>query len=307
MGRTAVLLIATLIAVPLLALAFDRPPTPEQWVMLERVVWLMLAVAAACFLVGEITGNYSQVDKLWSIVPVVYAWVLTVDGGLDPRMVLMSALITVWGVRLTYNFARQGGYSWRFWSGQEDYRWAHVRSNPALAGRFRQALFNLFFISLYQNALLLLITLPVLMVHDAANPLGWADGVLAAVFLGLVAMEGVADQQQWNFQTEKHRRLKAGEPLDEPYDRGFVASGLWSRSRHPNYFAEQSIWVVVFLFSVVATGRLNWSVAGCLLLILLFQGSSRMSESISAGKYPRYADYQKRVPRFLPRLTSPHR
>lgn len=305
MGRIALLLIAALIGVPLLALAFDRPPTPAQWAMLETVTWLMLAVALTCFVVGEITANYSQVDKLWSIVPVVYAWVLTVQGGLDPRMLLMAGLITVWGARLTYNFWRQGGYSWRFWRGQEDYRWAHVRDNPALCGRGRQALFNLFFISLYQNALLLLITLPVIAVHGAGRPLGWPDALLAFLFLALVVVEGVADQQQWRFQTEKHRRIRAGEPLGEPYARGFLDRGLWSRSRHPNYFAEQSIWVVVFLFSVAATGRLNWSVAGCVLLILLFQGSSRLSEGISAAKYPAYADYQRRVPRFLPRLTAP--
>jgi steroid 5-alpha reductase family enzyme len=39
-------------------------------------------------------------------------------------------LITVWGARLTFNFARKGGYSWKFWSGEEDYRWEEVRKNP---------------------------------------------------------------------------------------------------------------------------------------------------------------------------------
>ena len=57
-----------------------------------------------------------------------------------------------------------------------------------------------------------------------------------------------------------------------------------------------------FLFSVAATGRPNWSVAGCLLLILLFQGSANLSERIQAQKYPGYPDYQKRTPRFIPRL-----
>ncbi|MGH8456277.1 MAG: DUF1295 domain-containing protein [Stenotrophobium sp.] len=302
MNKTALFLIAALILVAIYAFKFDQALTPEQWLLLRGVSLLMLAIAAACFTVGEFTGNLSQVDKIWSITPPVFAWYLTVQGGMDERMVLMSALATVWGVRLTYNFSRHGAYQWKFWGGAEDYRWAHVRSKPELQGRLKMTLFNLFFISLYQNALLLLITLPILLAHGAKNPLGWIDYAMAAVFLGLVTYEAVADQQQRVFQNEKHRRTRTGEKLDGRYARGFISSGLWSLSRHPNYLAEQSIWAVFFLFSIAATGRFNWSAAGCLLLILLFQGSSNLAESISSGKYPEYQDYQKRVPRFIPRL-----
>jgi steroid 5-alpha reductase family enzyme len=58
-----------------------------------------------------------------------------------------------------------------------------------------------------------------------------------------------------------------------------------------------------YLFSVAATGRwLNWSLAGALLLMLLFLGSSDFSEKISAGKYAAYQEYQRKVGRFLPKL-----
>ncbi len=301
MGRTAVILLATLILVPLLAWRFDAPPDARQWELLWIVVLQMLGFAVLCFVVSELSGNYSQVDKLWSITPPVYCWTITVLAGMPERMLLMSLLATVWGIRLTYNFSRHGAYRWKFWTGHEDYRWAHVRQNPALQGRWRFTLFNLLFISLYQHALLLLISLPILL---AEGPLTVWDALLGLLFVGLVLFETVADQQQWNFQREKYRRIAAGESLPEPYARGFLDSGLWARSRHPNYFAEQSIWVVFFGFSIVATGGLNWTIAGSLLLIVLFRSSSELSESISAGKYPQYADYQQRVPRFLPRLRA---
>jgi steroid 5-alpha reductase family enzyme len=84
-----------------------------------------------------------------------------------------------------------------------------------------------------------------------------------------------------------------------------VQSGLWAKVRHPNYAAEQSIWLVFYVFSVLASGSMiNWSMAGCLLLLILFQGSADFSEGISAGKYPAYADYQKRVGRFFPKLIK---
>jgi steroid 5-alpha reductase family enzyme len=66
---------------------------------------------------------------------------------------------------------------------------------------------------------------------------------------------------------------------------------------------EQSIWIIFYLFSVNATGQwINWTIGGCVLLVILFKGSSDFSEELSANKYPAYKDYQKAVPRFIPGL-----
>ncbi len=275
--------------------------TSVQWSLIWGDVWVMGAVVAVCFVVGEITGNVSQVDKLWSIVPVGYSWIVTVRSDFDARMVLMSVLATVWGARLTYNFSRLGGYSWRFWSGHEDYRWEYLRKWPVLRTRAGWTAFNLLFICLYQNVLLLLITLPIVSVRGAPRGIGGLDAFLAVVFLALVALETYADQLQWDFQRAKKRRRVAGEPLTGRYAAGFIHDGIWGYSRHPNYLAEQSIWVVYFLFSVAAAHRIDWTIAGCGLLLALFQGSSRMSEWIQLQKYPGYPAYQRQVARFVPR------
>lgn len=68
---------------------------------------LMLAVALGCYVKSSIQTNYSQVDMLWSIVPVVYTWYLAACSGGHPRALLMAFLIGAWGVRLTYNFYRK--------------------------------------------------------------------------------------------------------------------------------------------------------------------------------------------------------
>ncbi|MCW2548526.1 MAG: hypothetical protein JWN96_2986 [Mycobacterium sp.] len=275
--------------------------THDQWSLLWGNVWIMVAVVALCFVIGQTTGNVSQVDKLWSIIPVVYCWVATARSDFDGRMLLMSSVATVWGVRLTYNFSRMGGYSLRFWSGEEDYRWAFLREWPVLRTRAGWAAFNLLFISLYQNVLLLLITLPIITVRGATHGIGAWDVFFAVLVVALVAFETYSDQLQWCFQNEKKRLRAAGQPLTGRYADGFIHDGVWGFSRHPNYAAEQSIWVVFFLFTLSATHHLHWTVIGCVLLLGLFQGSSRMSEWISAGRYPAYADYQRHVPRFLPR------
>lgn len=143
----------------------------------------------------------------------------------------MAALVTLWGVRLTYNFARRGGYA-----GVEDYRWRALRGSMS---RWQFQLLNLFFIVLYQNALLVLITRPALSVsRRLATAWGPLDGALTLLFLVLLMGETVADQRQWRFHQHKRRLLASGQ-RSEP---GFLRDGLFRFSRHPNYFFEIARW-----------------------------------------------------------------
>ena len=302
MKRTVNFLLATIILLPVAAYFLGTPPNNAQINIIMECAYIVLGVIAFTFILGQLTGNNSQVDKLWSIVPIIYTWYMTYKGGWNDRMILMSVLATVWGVRLTYNFSRRGAYQWKFWEGEEDYRWEILRQRPGFKNPIVWMIFNLMFICFYQNTLIFLFTLPILTsVAETAIPLNMIDYLLAGIILVLVYIEYTADQQQYDFQTEKHRRIKAGEDLGA-YADGFVSSGLWSKVRHPNYTAEQSIWIVFYLLGAHATGEwINWSIAGAVLLVILFKGSSDFSEEISANKYPKYKDYQQKVGRFIPK------
>jgi steroid 5-alpha reductase family enzyme len=303
MIRTALLLIFTLIVFPVFAFWFGQALSPQQLNMLQTSGLIAGGVALLCFTVSCLTGNCSQVDKIWSVMPIVYGWYFAFASDWNSRVVLMAILITIWGVRLTYNFARRGGYSWKFWEGEQDYRWDVLKQKPEFKSPVVWFLFDLFFISFYQNGLIWLFTLPTVMTVDGSAGLTYLDGILAFLFVLFVVIETVADQQQWNFQNNKQRKKSTGEKLTKEEEQGFVSSGLWKLCRHPNYAAEQSIWLVLYGFSVVATGMyINWSLAGALLLLLLFQGSSNFSEEVSAGKYPHYKKYQQRVPRYIPKF-----
>ena len=305
MTKTIFFLLASVIAAPILCYFFAEPLSAEQIVYLQGASYILGAVILLSFIIAEITKNYSQTDKLWSIVPIIYVWYISYQAGLTPRLILMSSLVTVWGLRLTYNFSRRGGYSWKFWTGEEDYRWEILRSRPPFNGHsIKWSLFNFFFISFYQHVLIFLFSSPILvMTKNADQPISSLEWVLAIVMILAVIYETIADQQQWNFQTKKYELLNAGERLSEPYSKGFTHNGLWALSRHPNYLAEQVIWVVFYLLSGAATGQwLNWSIIGCILLLILFYNSSKFSEEISAQKYPEYADYQKSTPRFIPKI-----
>jgi len=262
----------------------------------QPLIGVLIAAGISCaisWITSLVTKETSWVDRLWSIVPAVYVWIIAIDGmmsGMDAtRLIVMAVLVTLWGARLTFNFARKGGYT-----GMEDYRWAILRErmSPAMF-----QVFNLLFIVLYQNALLVLITMPALIAWEHPSPFGVWDIAFSLLFLAFLIGETIADQQQWNF----HQRKKRGEVT------GFLTDGLFRTSRHPNFFFEQAQWWVFYALGAVAAsslgfigGVLNWTIIGAVLLTLLFIGSTIFTESITRSKYPSYADYQRTTSMLIP-------
>lgn len=299
--RTALLLIITLIVVPIFSFYFGTPLNANSMGALTLIGKICLGAIIYCFVVGELSNNNSQVDKLWSLLPIVYVWIMAHYGDYSLRLIVMAILVSAWGLRLTYNFSRHGAFTIRFWEGEEDYRWAILRAKPEFQAKWKWTLFNLFFICGYQLTLIMLFTLPmILALQFNETPFGIMDVIAALATLFFIIYETIADNQHWRFQSAKWKMIKNKEVLEGDFKKGFLDKGLWSYSRHPNYFAEQSIWICFYLFSIIASGQwFNWSIAGCLLLVVLFQGSSNFSEEISAEKYPLYKDYQKTTPRFI--------
>ncbi|GAA2237955.1 DUF1295 domain-containing protein [Herbiconiux moechotypicola] len=255
-------------------------------------LWVFAAVCVAVWVLSVVTREYSWVDRIWSVVPVVYVWIFAGAAGFDdPRLTLMAVVVTLWGARLTFNFSRKGGYA----RGGEDYRWAVLRARMSPA-RFQ--LFNVFFITIYQNVILLLITMPAFLAfQNQSTPFGWLDAVLLLLFLAFLVGETVADQQQWDFHAWKRAESDAGR---DPHPR-FLTTGLFRFARHPNFFFEQAQWWVFFFVGAVSAGTvLSWTVAGAVLLTTLFIGSTVFTESITLSKYPEYADYKKTTSALVP-------
>jgi len=280
---------------------FDSTTNP----LITSLVFLVFFIVST-YVVSIISGNCSQVDRLWSLIPITNCWIFGLrpvffsTEKLDIRVGIMSILVTIWGLRLSYNFYRKGGYRWH----EEDYRW------PALRGLMHPILFhvfNLIFISIYQNILIFLFSAPpIYAAWKHQIPLNNVDYIAIGGFVLSLLLEIVSDQQQWEFQSQKYALINAKKPLTGVYKTGFVHTGLWRYSRHPNFFAEMSIWWFWYLFSVaVGHSWVNWTITGVVLLTLLFQGSTMFTEVITAKKYPAYVHYQQTTSRLIPWFPLP--
>ena len=133
------------------------------------------------------------------------------------------------------------------------------------------------------------------------------ETVFARFLIVLIAIEWIADGQQWNFHAAKAAYQRTAKPQPgysrAQLDRGFNTTGLFKFSRHPNFAAEQTIWVTLYVWAAYATGSWwNWTVAGPIAYLSVFAGSVPLTEYISAGKYPEYKLYQQIVGRCLPSI-----
>lgn len=257
--------------------------------------WVEVAVAdvagtIAIFGFSRRFDNSSFYDAYWSVFPIplagYLAW-LGWDGGADPiRSLLVFALVSAWGVRLTWNWARG-------WPGidHEDWRYRDLR---AKSGRL-QWVVMFFGIHLFPTVQVFLGCLPIFAVNgqlglDASAPLGWLDAVAVVVTGGAVVIEAVADNQLRDYVLHRKR---PGETMTE---------GVWSWSRHPNYFGELSFWWGLFLFAVAAVGwQPFWLAAGALAMTLMFAFISiPMIEKRMLERRPDYPDVQARISRLIP-------
>ena len=257
----------------------------------QPIVIVALADVAATivvFIFSVITNNSSIYDPYWSVAPVPIAlfWLAQPgsNGFANPRHVLIFALLCLWAIRLTTNWAIR----WRG-LGHEDWRYEDIRKQTG----FFYWPASFLGIHLMPTALVFLGCLalwPTL--SDSATSLSWLDGVAALVVLTAVTIEGTAD-----FQMQRFRR-KPGSAKQ------VIPPGLWSFSRHPNYFGEVLFWWGLYLFVPLAYAHFWWVVVGPLAILLLFLGASiPLMERHLLAEHSGYAEYQRRVSRFFPWIS----
>jgi steroid 5-alpha reductase family enzyme len=258
------------------------PDTAHLW--LDGLVADLLATLVI-FGFSRLHHNSSFYDAYWSVIPpllAIYWWSESTPDVNQWRAWLVIGVIVVWAVRLTGNwvYAFPGLH-------HEDWRYPMLREGK---GRW-EVLVDLFGIHVVPTLQVFLGMVPVYVaVTRTGRDLSWLDIVAVVVGLGAVALEFSADLQMYRFARTK----QPGEAMDR---------GLWSWSRHPNYFGEFSFWFALALFGVAASPSDAWFLfVGALAMLALFLGASiPMMEQRSLERRPTYQDLIDRVPKFVPR------
>jgi steroid 5-alpha reductase family enzyme len=247
-----------------------------------------LGVAVASFvllwLLSLALRNASIVDVFWGpgFVVVGIFYLLTAPTGAQTRGLLVVVLTTVWALRLALHIGlRNAGAG-------EDFRYREWREQSGRSFWW----VSLFKVFLLQAVVLWIVSSPLLLAQlgGSAARLSLLDGIAVAVFIAGFLIETVADRQLRRFTSD-------------PANRGRVlSSGLWARSRHPNYFGEAVLWWGLGLLALPTGGWLALIGPAVITFSLMRVSGVTLLDEALVERRPGYAEYVRTTPAFFPRV-----
>lgn len=240
---------------------------------------VLAVVHAMTFAIGRRIGRYNVVDVAWGLGFIAVAAIAAALGRGDAlRRWLLLALVVIWASRLSWHVYRKTVGK------GEDPRYAELLRGASVGQVLRK-------VFVLQGFATWFISLP-LQISAVTGPtpaplVGAAAAGVALWGLGVV-FEAVGDRQLRVFKSD-------------PANHGVVMDrGLWSWTRHPNYFGDACVWWGLWLVTI--NGWPALLTVPCPLLMtyfLVYATGARLTEKYMDGR-PGFAEYKSRTAFFVP-------
>jgi len=226
--------------------------------------------------------NSSIVDIFWGFGFVLVGWLyfLLTPNGFLLRKIILLALSSIWGFRLTLhvlirNFGKPEDYRYQKWRSESPQIW------------WIKSLLQVF---LLQGSLMWVISAPLLaaQVSTPLQKITVFDYLGVALWVVGFIFESVGDAQLAKFKAD-------------PANKGKVLStGVWRYTRHPNYFGDSAQWWGYYLMALAAGGW--WTIFSPILMTLLLikvSGVALLEKTIIDRK-SEYTEYVRTTSPFIP-------
>lgn len=220
------------------------------------------------FIIGQIVKDNSIVDIGWGISFVVAAFAsLFIGGAFGLRSIILTALVSLWGVRLAWHIGR------RNIGKPEDFRYQEFRRSWGTKFVWLKA-----FLHVYVLQFIISSAVAIPLVQGNLNP-NQDLGVLAYIGIALWVLgfyfEVVGDAQLTAFKSDPENKGK------------LINVGLWTLTRHPNYFGDSTMWFGIFFIGITSLSGL-WTLIGPAVMYCIFRF---VTGPILERKYEGRADY----------------
>jgi len=227
----------------------------------------------------DLTGTLTYITLL-SLV--IYIKQLAVHSVLDLRTILIFSCIMIWTVRL-------GGFLfWRVLKDGEDKRFRTIL--PSFTQLFMTWTLSAAWVFIQSLAALVALT------SLEQVPFGIVGFIGFSLWIFGFAFQVIADYQKTQFRAKSENK------------NNFITKGLWSKSRHPNYFGEIVLWTGIAVMALPVMSGLQYvSLVSPLFgfLLIYYVSGVRLLESKANKKWgdnTNYQDYKKNTPIFFPKL-----
>lgn len=255
---------------------------------LPVMAWAVLGIFALQGL-GFVPAFLYQTERYYDLIgSLTYisaiALVLLCSGEVDLRQMLIAFFILIWAARLgSFLFsriARDGG----------DSRFDKIKPSALLF--FRTWMLQGLWVTVTAGAALAALS------SGRSVSLNIVDAIAIALWLSGFAVEVIADRQK--------RQFRQAHGSDT-----FITAGLWSLSRHPNYFGEIVLWtgIALLTFPVLNSGQYLTLVSPLFVYLLLarISGIPLLEHKANRrwGNDPAYITYRRNTPALVPRLRKP--
>lgn len=240
-----------------------------------------IAATLIIYLCSILLKNASLYDPYWSVIPplLLVGAALYYDA-FGISVLLMLFVLSVWGIRLTYNWAS-------LWQGFHEIDWRYQEMKEKAPKIY--LLTNLFGIQLFPTSIVFAqLALAIFFIEKNPN-MNFITVFGALMILVATIIQFVSDEQMKNFKQRTKGEKKC------------IEEGLWKYSRHPNYFGEVMVWWGVYVMYLSMVKTLDLMIVSPLMMtsLFLFISIPWMERKIIKTR-PDYKAYQKRVSMLIP-------
>ena len=243
-----------------------------------------LVMTVVTFVFSIVKKNSSVYDAYWSVIPFYFValFIYELYDFLNVYHYLIFFAVSLWSWRLTLSWARG-------WPGfhHEDFRYVELAKQT---GVFYPAV-NFLGIHLFPTLMVFACCWPMFYIFKSDPNHLWL--MIIGVALSLLGV--------W-FEYEADNELAKFRKRENPKTEDLLDTGIWGKSRNPNYLGEMLFWLGLGLAGL-SFGAPWYTLVGVLSLILMFFFISiPMKDKRMASRRKGYEEYKKRVPLIIPKL-----